>query len=240
MSLDGSPRHAHDALRAPHAQAAIFPTLITIFSDDRMFSDALADILRGDDSIAVVPPVTDNAFLAQIAVVDARSGRAPQHLWPATEALVIFVGAADDDAWALDALDLGARGILTRSAPREDLLKAIGIVRQGGIWARRRWLSSKVQRDVGRAAGSAAPVLRLPAGARLSPREEEVFHHAASGMATKQLALRLAISEATVKVHLTRIYQKLGVGGRAELAALYYGLRKQPSSNRSLSHVLDR
>lgn len=235
---------AHDALRAPRTQVRMVPTRIAVVSDDRLFSDALADILRSDSSIDIVPHDSVGLHHAQILIVDARSGRPSQHLWPAVEGtppLLIFVGAAEDDAWALDALDLGARGILTRTASRDDLLKAVALVRQGGIWARRRWLSACVQRDVQRAAAlRASPALRLPAGARLSPREEEVFHHAACGAANKELALRLAISEATVKVHLTRIYQKLGVTGRAELAAFYYGLRNQPPANPPLAHALDR
>jgi len=58
----------------------------------------------------------------------------------------------------------------------------------------------------------------------LSSREKEVLRHAATGLSNKELAERLAISEATVKVHLTHIFQKLGVRGRAELAAVYHGL----------------
>ena len=58
----------------------------------------------------------------------------------------------------------------------------------------------------------------------LSARERDVFRLAAGGLGNKALAERLAISEATVKVHLTHIFQKLGVRGRSELAAAYHGL----------------
>ena len=57
---------------------------------------------------------------------------------------------------------------------------------------------------------------------RLSRREREVLRHAATGVGNKELAHRLSISEATVKVHLTHIFQKLGVPGRAALAAAYH------------------
>ena len=123
----------------------------------------------------------------------------------------------------------GASGILTRSATRDDLVKAVAIVRQGGIWACRRWLNAWVNRDAARLdKGFNARVITM--AARLSPREEQVFRYAASGAANKELAQRLDISEATVKVHLTRIFQKLGVSGRAELAAVYYGLRPAPTA----------
>jgi DNA-binding CsgD family transcriptional regulator len=58
--------------------------------------------------------------------------------------------------------------------------------------------------------------------ARLSRREREVLRHAATGISNKELAARLDISEATVKVHLTRIFQKLGISSRAALAATYH------------------
>jgi len=51
-----------------------------------------------------------------------------------------------------------------------------------------------------------------------------VLRHAAAGLANKELADRLAISEATVKAHLTRIFQKVGCHSRAELAAAFHGI----------------
>lgn len=58
------------------------------------------------------------------------------------------------------------------------------------------------------------------AGGALTPAEERVARLAASGRPTKKIAAELSISTKTVEGHLGRIYAKLGVGGRAELAAL--------------------
>ncbi len=204
----------------------MFSTRVSIFTENRLFADALTDILRTDASLVLVPRDRSTTDI-DVAIVDARSGHSAARLWPGfqgTPPLVIFVGAADEDDWAVDALAMGARGILTRSASRDDLVKAIGVVRQGGIWACRRWLNARVQRDAQRV-DEEFTARTITIAARLSPREEQVFRYAASGAANKELAQRLAISEATVKVHLTRIFQKLGVSGRAELAAVYYGLR---------------
>jgi DNA-binding NarL/FixJ family response regulator len=136
---------------------------------------------------------------------------------------LIVVNAPDDDEWAVDALATGVRGILSRDSSGEDLIKAIHVVHGGGIWARRRWLDACIHRAASRRTISSPSGPRLDA--RLSNREREVFHHAATGAGNKELATLLSISEATVKAHLTRIFQKLGVSGRAELAAAYHGLR---------------
>ena len=51
----------------------------------------------------------------------------------------------------------------------------------------------------------------------LSRREREIFRHAATGLGNKEIAMRLVIGEATVKAHLTSIFQKLGVRNRSQV-----------------------
>ncbi len=65
---------------------------------------------------------------------------------------------------------------------------------------------------------------RAPAGLRLSPRESEVLNLLAAGLGNKEIAWRLKISEHTVKFHVTSIFNKLGVSGRAEAVAI--GIRR--------------
>jgi DNA-binding NarL/FixJ family response regulator len=54
---------------------------------------------------------------------------------------------------------------------------------------------------------------------RLTPRETQVLRELEQGLSNRQIARRLFLSEATVKVHIRHIYEKLGVRTRAELLA---------------------
>jgi DNA-binding NarL/FixJ family response regulator len=100
-------------------------------------------------------------------------------------------------------------------------VKAIRVVRDGQIWARRQVLEARLER----LSLSVAPAIAESGlEERLSQREQEVFRRAATGLSNKELADALVISEATVKAHLTSIFQKLGVRGRSELAAAYHGM----------------
>jgi DNA-binding NarL/FixJ family response regulator len=199
---------------------------VAIVSDDRLLRDGLVQFLSRDPELTLTScEPAAGASLAHIAadhdviLVDARMAPAAPPSIPAGGS-ILFVSALEDDVWAAAALSAGARGILTRDASHEDVLNAIRVVVAGGIWARRRWLNACVLHVV----GASRERLSTHAGfdARLSRREREVMRHAATGVCNKELADRLSISEATVKVHLTHIFQKLGVPGRAALAAAYH------------------
>ena len=210
---------------------------IGVVAESRLFYDGLSQILRGDPSLLIV---SDHGTLKDdvdidVRLVDARTESSESFdLSSCADRLAhtIVINAPGTDAWAADALSAGVRGLLSTDDSASDLLKAIHVVYEGGIWARRRWLIAYVQR----ATGSHQERMSMPAttsmlDARLSKREREVFRCAATGAGNKELARQLAISEATVKVHMTRIFQKLGLNGRAELAAAYHGLRRAESDN---------
>jgi DNA-binding NarL/FixJ family response regulator len=133
---------------------------------------------------------------------------------------VILAGAEGDDGWALQALKSGARGILGKSATVETLLKAVRVVHEGEVWASKRVLTLTVEELAARdlSPRKAGPSIK----SRLSEREQEVVRLIASGMRNKEVANRLAITEATVKAHLTHIFQKLMLRGRGQLAAHYH------------------
>ncbi len=120
----------------------------------------------------------------------------------------------------MDALIAGARGVLYEGSGTSELRQAIALVQQGKIWAPRHVVAAAWQKCL----PAAEAGHRMTGWQRLSAREREVLRHAAAGFANKELADRLAITEATVKVHLTHIFQKIGCRSRSELAAAYHGV----------------
>ena len=205
---------------------------VVILSDDRLLGEGLLRIIDGEPSLVVVgeghraefgPPL--RAAGPQVLLVDSRMegtlalcAELRREGGPA----VIFMAGQDDDVWTVSALEAGARGILAKSARPEDLVKAVRLVSEGQVWAPRHVLAAWMEHlaTVSRAVRAGEPILKQ----RLSDREREVFRHAAMGLSNKELAERLAISQATVKAHLTSIFQKLGLRVRAELAAAYHGV----------------
>ena len=124
---------------------------------------------------------------------------------PGTQVLVL-TSFSDRDR-ILKALDAGACGYLLKDAEPDELLRGDPgrRARGGAALAARRAGAPQRPREP-------SPV------AALSEREQEVLSLVAAGMANKQIAQRLGISEKTVKAHLTRVFREIGVFDRTQAA----------------------
>jgi two-component system, NarL family, nitrate/nitrite response regulator NarL len=115
------------------------------------------------------------------------------------------------------AILLGACGLVDKEEPAETILKAIEKVHGGELWLDRA-TTGRVFVELSRPKGeSASP--EAPKIASLTPREREIVETlgAEPGTDTKTLAERLHMGEHTLRNHLSRIYDKLGVPNRLEL-----------------------
>jgi DNA-binding NarL/FixJ family response regulator len=134
---------------------------------------------------------------------------------------VILAGADGDDRWAVEALKTGIRGILPKSATVEHLFKAIRVVNQGEVWATSRVIAQTMAELAARTASPTSG--KVAFHERLSRREQEIVQLVVEGLSNLEAASRLGITEATVKAHLTHVFQKLALRGRTQLAACYHG-----------------
>lgn len=124
---------------------------------------------------------------------------------PATR--VVMLTSYAEDATVHSALDAGATGYLLKDAEPDEVIRGIRAAFEGGAP-----LSPRVARVV--LGGRRTPGLAEP----LTARESEILELVGAGLANKEIAQRLRISEKTVKAHLTSIFQRLGVSTRTEAA----------------------
>jgi DNA-binding NarL/FixJ family response regulator len=133
---------------------------------------------------------------------------------PATR--VVILSANRDQATLATAVKLGARGVVSKEAPTEDVLAAIRKVHGGDLWLDQSLMQALLGQLVAPAPKADPQAARI---ATLTAREREVIGMivAGQGALNKDLAEKAFISERTLRNHLTAIYQKLDVANRLEL-----------------------
>ena len=143
----------------------------------------------------------------------------------------IFLAAEAETPEAVEALKLGARGVMRKDSPADLLLKAIRCVKAGQHWVCRDKISDVLQ-SLDR---ETSPWLSGPLGRHLhvTSREMQIISAILHGGRNKDIAKQFGLSEDTVKHHLTHIFDKLGVCTRLELAlfAMDYEVFRRPSAD---------
>jgi two-component system, NarL family, nitrate/nitrite response regulator NarL len=130
------------------------------------------------------------------------------------EVRTIVLAAAIEKKQIVEALQLGARGILLKDAAIQLVAECIEKVVAGDFWVGHEAVTSLVDYLHGlkrSAEGKAEQRL-------FTPREQEIIAAILTGCVNKEIAVRLSISEDTVKRHLSNIFDKAGVSSRLELA----------------------
>lgn len=131
---------------------------------------------------------------------------------------VVVISHRPCQAEGLDALDAGAQGYCHALATPAMLCEVALVVRHGGLW-----VGPELVARVIRATASRLPVQAdgpQPALSLLSEREREVASAVSRGLTNKEVAAQLAITERTVKAHLSAIFEKLAVRDRMQLALM--------------------
>jgi two-component system nitrate/nitrite response regulator NarL len=207
------------------------PIRLVIADDHPIFRDGLRRLLEAESDLKVIGEARDGAEAVKLArqlkpdimLLDLAM---PKH--PGLEALrdlsngeansvrVILLTAAAEKKEIVEALQLGARGVVLKDSATQLLLKAIHTVMAGEYLVGRESVSNLVQylRNLVQSSGDEAKQKKFG----LTPRELEIVSAVVAGFANKEIAEYFKISEDTVKHHLSNIFDKLGVSTRLELA----------------------
>jgi DNA-binding NarL/FixJ family response regulator len=164
--------------------------------------DVVGEAGSGEEAVRLAAELTPDVVLMDLRMPGVDGVAATGRITAAGYARVLVVTTYDTDADILRAVEAGATGYLLKDTPRRDLADAVrGAARGETVLAPP--VAAKLVTRV-RTAG-ADPLTR---------REVEVLGQVARGLSNPEIGRVLLISEATVKTHLLRAFEKLGVGDR--------------------------
>jgi len=213
---------------------------VVLVDDHPIFREGLRKLLESDMGMEVcgeagdvnsaldaVRKLTPDVLLLDMAMPSA-SGlevlRLLDYETTATRSLVLTASIARGEA--VQALQLGARGVVLKAAASQVLSAAIHTVLAGGFW-----IDSAAFADVESCLRKLLGRTPLGEGGNdfdLTAREQEILTALVDGSSNRDIAERFGVSEVTVKHHLNSIFDKCGTSNRVELVlfALRHGLAR--------------
>jgi DNA-binding NarL/FixJ family response regulator len=208
----------------------IEPIRVMVVDDHPLVRSGLMQLLSAEEGIEVVAGVTGGREAVEMVVEAApdlvlmdvsmagmdgiAATREILKRRPSTRIVMLTSYAEQETVMA--ALDAGATGYLLKDAEPEELVRAVRAAARGESP-----LAPRAARAVLASRGAKAPE------GYVTPREGEVLDLVGEGLANKQIAQRLGISEKTVKAHLTSIFQRIGVLSRTEAAIWWRDRRRK-------------
>jgi len=214
-----------DPAPAPGAR----PCRVLIVDDHQIVREGLRLILETEPRIEVIGEASDGAEALDLAASQAPDVILMDLRMPGMDGLtaiehlqrkhldvaVVILTTYNEDNLMLQGLRAGAKGYLLKDTDRRTLLNTIQAAARGETLLTADVISRLLTHTSNPVASS-----RTSGSLDLSKRELQVLAAAAVGERNKEIAVRLGISERTVKAHLTSIYNKFGVDSRAAAIAV--------------------
>lgn len=195
---------------------------VTILSPNHALRVGLSEMLSDRPDIKVVGEVADpkdiNERETEVLVLASVSFARLVEVRTDSLGLLLLTDEIEDARGLVDS-DPRAWGVIPANATSDELAAAVRALGEG-LWVGAPSLVHGLMRTTGRADRSAKESPVDP----LTVREKEVLQWMAEGLANKQIALKLGISEHTVKFHLSALYAKLNVSSRTEAVKRGLGL----------------
>ncbi|UVY85315.1 response regulator transcription factor [Brachybacterium sp. NBEC-018] len=207
-------------------------TRVGLIDDDSLVRAGLAMILGADPGIEVVGEGKDGSEAVtlvhrhrpDVLLMDVRMPQmdgiaATKAVVALAEApKIIMLTTFDMDEYVFQALEAGASGFLLKDTPPQDLARAVHVVAGGEAM-----LAPTVTKRMLSHFSEANPSSRQdrhPGLDQLTERETEVLGAVGAGLSNAQIGMRLFMSEATVKAHVSKIFSKLDCTNRVQIAII--------------------
>lgn len=200
------------------------PVTVVVGDDHPMYRDGVVRALKESGRIRVVAEAGDGREALEairehepaVALLDYRmpelDGLAVVNA-VARDGLptrVLLLSATEDPATVYEALAAGAAGYMTKESDRDDIVAAVCSVAKGGGYVPAHLAGGLATEMHQRSRGEAT---------LLSPREAEVITMMANGLSVPDIAERLHLAPTTIRTHVQRLYEKLGVSDRGAAVA---------------------
>jgi DNA-binding NarL/FixJ family response regulator len=239
------PAHESDA----HAQANV-PVIRVILADSQaIYRVGMRKVFALEDDIRVVAQVDtmenlhaavqrfpSDVVLLEASLLDGTTNAIPELVRLAPDTKVIVQALAADESRTVDLYRRGVRGIIPRSISPDLLVKCVRKIAQGETWIDNQSVTWVIEAYRSNAASLSNP----RAQPRLSAKEHAIIYCITQGKRNKEIATQIGTTEQVIKNYLRKIYDKLGVSDRLELAlyCLHHQLTPDGPGNTSLAHGL--
>ncbi|GAA2225288.1 response regulator transcription factor [Herbiconiux moechotypicola] len=193
--------------------------------------EVVGEARSGREAVAIVRELAPDVVCMDVQMPDLDGLAATRELVAAgTTAGVLILTTFDRDDYLFDALTAGASGFVLKNSTPEDLVAAVQIIARGDALlspdVTRRVIESVARQGSPRAeatpSGPVEPAGRAEPIEDLTDREREVLQLLATGRSNSEIAAELYLGEATVKTHVSKILQKLGLRDRIQAVIFAY------------------
>jgi DNA-binding NarL/FixJ family response regulator len=138
------------------------------------------------------------------------------------DASILMLTTFNRDDYLFESLQAGASGFLLKTASPEQLVEAVAVLARGEALLSPDVTRSVIQRSVDQRGDEPAASARPLPDLGLTEREAEVLMLVARGWSNSEIAASLFLGEATVKSHVSKVLQKLGVRDRVQAVVFAY------------------
>jgi DNA-binding NarL/FixJ family response regulator len=167
-----------------------------------------------DNLRAAIERYPSDVVLLEGALLGGSSGAISELLRIAPEAKVIIQAVANDESQTVELYRKGVRGIISRSISPDLLVRCVRRIAAGETWIDNQSVNWVIEAYRAQAAALVSPKSQP----RLSPKEMAIITCITQGKRNKEIAFQLGTTEQVIKNYLRKIYDKLGVSDRLELA----------------------